>query len=370
MRVNRLHAAMSFLLLAAAAVYATGSGEPDVAGETAAGNQESELTVTDALGRTVSFSDPPERILLAGKAVLFTTNTAYVFPAAKDLIIGTGSTDQGLGDFYPFLDPLHETKLRFANNLGPEQVASALPDVVVLKSYLKSGLGDGIEELGIPVVYVDLETPDAFYRDVSMFGALIGDEKRADTVIGYYRDRVETVTQSIDGTARPNVLLVSYVESDGETVFNVPPAHWLQTMLVETAGGNPVWIETGGGTGGGWRKVNIEQIAVWDPDLVFVVSYRKALPELLTKLRSENSLGTTNARILPFPADYYSWDQPDPRWILGLMWMAKAIHPGLFTDLDMQKETIAFYHEMYRLDEAVVQSAILPRLMPSFSALE
>jgi iron complex transport system substrate-binding protein len=323
------------------------------------------LVVTDAIGRQVNLPNPPLRILLAGKAVLSTTNTAFLFPEARNVIIGTGATDQGMGDMYPLLDPTSDTKMRFANNVGPEQLISARPDVVVLKSYLREGLGSSLEKIGLPVLYVDLETPESFYRDVTMFGTLMGNSQRADEIIGYYQERSELVGSRVEGRVRPRVLLVSYTETDGLLAFNVPPAGWLQTMMVEQAGGEPVWRKDHGGNG--WQKIGLEQIAAWDPDLVLVVSYRVPVSTALPRLQSIMSLGMIDVRILPFPADFYSWDQPDPRWILGLLWTARIINPGLFEDIDMDKEVREFFSAMYGIDSGTIETHILPRLESALS---
>ena len=41
---------------------------------------------------------------------------------------------------------------------GPEQIAPVAPDAIVLKTAAVEGLGEPLEELGIPVVYVGMET--------------------------------------------------------------------------------------------------------------------------------------------------------------------------------------------------------------------
>jgi iron complex transport system substrate-binding protein len=66
--------------------------------------------------------------------------------------------------------------------------------------------------------------------------------------------------------------------------------------------------------------------------------------------------------IYGFPADIFSWDQPDPRWILGVTWLAGKIHPNRFPGLDMERETVQFFGQLYGIDEAVVETQILPRL--------
>ena len=66
--------------------------------------------------------------------------------------------------------------------------------------------------------------------------------------------------------------------------------------------------------------------------------------------------------ISPFPADYLSWDQSDARWILGLQWVARTLHPDIFAELDLREEVFSFYGELYGMDRQTVETAVLPRL--------
>ncbi len=58
----------------------------------------------------------------------------------------------------------------------------------------------------------------------------------------------------------------------------------------------------------------------------------------------------------------YSWDQADPRWILGLTWMPGKVHSELFADLDMKHDITMFYKTLYGLDDASVEPHLQPAL--------
>jgi len=326
------------------------------------------IQLTDAAGRTVVLPAYPERVLLAGKAVVFSTNSCFLFQNAGRIIAGTGVTDQGLGDFYPLMDPRASQKLRFANNAGPEQLLSAKPDVVILKHYLRESLGAAVEELDIPVLYFNSESPETFYDDIEMFGGLFDEMQRAEDIIDYYKTKYALVLNRTKNADKPRVLTVSYSNRDGDTAFSVPSAQWLQTRMVEDAGGTAVWKDDT--SGGGWNKVNLEQAAAWKPDYIFVISYKIPACSVVEELADSPSLGMLGAEILPFPADYYSWDQPDVRWILGLLWSAKVLHPELFSDIDMREELQFFYSFLYGLDNGTVESEILPRVTDCLAIVE
>ena len=94
---------------------------------------------------------------------------------------------------------------------------------------------------------------------------------------------------------KPTVLVIQYSESDGETAFEVPPASYLQTMIVSGSGGVPVWAE-GTEEETGWILVNFEQIAAWDPDMIFVIDYGGNPVETVDTLKANSTLAGTQRR--------------------------------------------------------------------------
>ena len=324
-------------------------------------------SVTEASGPTVVIEELPQRIVIAGKSSLTIVNTFYLFPEAQERLVGVVVGNQPVGDFVSLVDPAWDQKTILAPDAGPEQIAPLAPDVVLLRSFMADSLGRSLAELDVPVVYFDLETPEQYARDVAVLGQLLGNAARAETIRAYYQERLEGVRQDLEGLSseqKPRVLLVQYSDQGGEVAFNVPSAAWLQTMEVELAGGVPVWTEAA--QSGGWTVVNFEQIAAWAPDQIFVVSYRLDSAEIVENLEADPLWQALQAvqdgAIYGFPADIFSWDQPDPRWILGVTWLAGKVHPDRFPGLDMGRETIQFFSKMYGMDEAAVEAQILPGL--------
>jgi iron complex transport system substrate-binding protein len=157
---------------------------------------------------------------------------------------------------------------------------------------------------------------------------------------------------------------LEYSEDGGEVAFSVPPVTWLQTRLVEIAGGDPVWKDLE--MSGGWVVVNLEQIASWDPDIVFLIDYSgnalEIKEQIIVNPILSNFRAVKNDQLFAFGYDYYSWDQPDTRWILGLQWLATKIHPSLTSEIDILAEVESFYSELYGLDQEIIQAEIMPRL--------
>ncbi|MFV1949498.1 MAG: hypothetical protein ACC633_06140 [Anaerolineales bacterium] len=69
-----------------------------------------------------------------------------------------------------------------------------------------------------------------------------------------------------------------------------------------------------------------------------------------------------NDQLFAFAFDFYSWDQPDTRWILGLQWLATKIYPDLTGEIDILAEVNSFYSELYGMDQDTIDAEVIPRL--------
>jgi len=319
--------------------------------------------VVDALGRRLRFREPPRRIVLPGKAVFITADAIHMFPGAGKRIVAAGKADQGAASFISLIDPDIAAKAILTEGSGPEQIAGFRPDLVILKSYLARSLGNPIETLGIPVLYVDFETPDQYFRDLQTLGQLLGQRERAAELIDYYRGSIRRVQRNLQGLEekqKRRVLLLYYSDKDGNVAFAVPPVSWIQTKMTDTAGGIAVWKDANPGQG--WATVTLEQILAWDPDAVFLISYWRNPQDVVRGLQSDPTWNQLRAmktrRVYAFAGDLYSWDQPSPRWILGLIWMAKKLYPERFADVDIMAVAEDFYRVAYGLDSSFFKEKI------------
>ena len=320
-------------------------------------------------------SDVPKsaspRVVTAGKAHFLVLDALYMFAEASEAVVAFGEGMQVGGNFVLLLDPDAGRRSVLAPDVGVEEILAYKPDRVVLKSYLKGGLGRQLEGLGVNVLYVNLESPDQFHRDITALGQLFGNPRRAEQLNRYFEQnlqRIRSQSEGIPESDKPQTLLLYYSSRGGSVSFNVPPKSWLQTGLVQWAGGSPVWLETA--VGSGWQQVSFEQIAAWDPEYVFLVSYHNPVEELKARLLADAKWlelrAVKDERLFAFPVDYLSWDQPDPRWILGLQWLAGKLHPQRFDHPSMEENVREFYSFVYGLSAEQIKHRIVPMIRGDF----
>jgi iron complex transport system substrate-binding protein len=323
------------------------------------------VTITDAIGRTVEFTSYPTKIVVAGKATTLLLSSLFLFPEAAERVVSYEDRSQTGNDFIKTAFPSMANTTLLEMNAGPEQIAPLNPDLVIMKTYMQEKLGTPLDTLGIKVVYLDLETPEQFFKDIRTIGKIFGNSARAEELVTLYQTNDAKIADALKGltdTDKPSVLMLQYSKKGEEVAFSVPPVTWLQTMLVDLAGGRPVWQETV--TDGGWTTVSLEQIAAWNPEVILIVDYKgkavKTVEELKLDPKWQELLAVKNEKIFAFPLDFYSWDQPDSRWGLGELWLASKLHPTRFPELKMQREVTAFYKKYYGLDETFVFDKVIP----------
>ncbi len=334
----------------------------------ASGSQPQSIQFTDAAGRLVQLEGPPHRIVVIGRGPHLILHLLSMFPEGRDRLAGMETRGKSASDFLDLIDPSFKDKKALGVSPGPEEIAALQPDLVFIKGSSAERMSEALAKIKIPVAYLSLETPEEFYRDVANVGIVLENKARAAEITTFFRVRIECIQKVLSGRSekKPRVLLVMATDRGGKYAVQVPAAGWMQTFQVRAAGGIPVWLEAVQKTSG-WTIVNLEQIARWDPDKIFVVVWYSIDPQkLIDSYKTDPQWRALKAvkagELWLFPSDIFGWDSPDPRWILGLMWLAGRIQPDLFKGVDMIGEVHEFYEYLFGLDRTTVDSLILPKI--------
>jgi iron complex transport system substrate-binding protein len=319
-----------------------------------------------ALSGAAAEDKPDQRIICWGRGNSLVLDALYLFPEAANSVIAMGEGTQAGGSFQQLLDPDFADKAVLAMELQPETVASYNPSHVILKGYMRMA-AKNVEALGIPIIYIDMESPEQYDRDLSLMGELFDNEARAEELKTYFKTRrlfVENKAAAIDTRDKPRVLFLYYSMNGGSRSLMVPPSEWLQTRMIEWSGGIPVWLDSV--MGKSWQTVSFEQIAAWNPDTIFLVSYHTDIEVVKQQLETDPLWQMLRAqredRLYAFPGDYLSWDQPDPRWILGLYWIGSKLHPQIFPMTLVEQKLYEFYNTAYNFSRSDVDKLIIPKI--------
>lgn len=296
-----------------------------------------QVTVIDQARRTVDIPGPVEQVVsLYGVATLY----LYALGQQEKLVLGTYvGLKPGSPSWQALLavDPELEGKYT-RRKPSLEEVLAMAPDLVLASAAREQEIADQLSAFAIPVLLLDFETLEGIYQGVELLGAAFGVQERAAALISYYQARLRWVAAAVSqaGEARPRVLFV------GAQPFRVASGDMFQSKMIALAGGTSL----AAGLSGYWRDVNAEQILRWDPEVVFIAPYGKVYPEdLLADPVWRGVTAAESGRIYKMPRIIAPWDVPTPESILGVLWMATRLHPGL--PLDVMGEARSFYRDFF-----------------------
>ncbi|NOX44196.1 MAG: ABC transporter substrate-binding protein [Caldiserica bacterium] len=294
-------------------------------------------TVVDQAGREVVISQPVQRVVsLYGVATMY----LYALGVQERLVLGTYvglkpgspswaalmSVDPGLPDKYAHTRP------------SLEEVLAREPDLVLANPWKDPGVTEEFAAFGVPVVILHAEDVEGIRGATELLGRIFGVEERAAKLLSYLDAMVRAIASAVAGrgTARPRTLFV------GTRPLRVASGEMYQTQLIELAGGDPVAAELRGY----WQDVDIEQVLLWDPEVIFIAPYGRVTPEdLLNDPVWRGISAVRGKRVHKMPWVFSPWDIPTPESFLGLLWMAAKLHPDI--GIDIVAEAEAFYREFY-----------------------
>ena len=112
---------------------------------------------------------------------------------------------------------------------------------------------------------------------------------------------------------------------------------------------------------------NLEQVYAWNPDMIFITNFTTALPKDLY----ENAVGTydwsevkavKDKEVYKLPLGMYRTYTPGIDTPITLLWFAKTAYPDMFADVDLVKETRAYYQDIFgiQLSDEQIKSIYNP----------
>ncbi|AKB51604.1 Periplasmic binding protein [Methanosarcina barkeri str. Wiesmoor] len=314
-------------------------------------DEDTQITIIDALGREVTLDKPAERI-------------AYTHYSVAEVLKAIGAWDRVVArdgyisdeNFYPNLDEIPAIcPARNPLDINYEKTIEAKPDVLILPKFDWYGTTDEIIntlEPDIPVVFVDTLNPDSFCDNVTIIGKVVGNEEQAQEYTDFYSgiyDSIVTKTSQIAPEDRLNVFYKAFSDTPEQ----------IKTYGKDMPGGNEFFNAAGSKNIAGdlpfaygdvdkeWvLKQNIDAIVVmcWDQHYPDVFGYNVNDSEMASEKGKEiqeeimrqdvftHTDAVKNKKVYLLHNELLS----TPRNIIAVAYMAKWFYPDLFPDLDPQ----------------------------------
>ncbi len=245
--------------------------------------------------------------------------------------------------------------MKSGSDINIEEVINLKPDVVFYSTTYPDE-GKMYEEAGIPAVAFspykwEGDAIDTFSGWVELLGEVLNEKDHASGVVTYGREietKIADRIKDLSDDEKPKAfMLFRYANGKINTSGSLHFGQW--------------WLESTGAINVAQDikenipAVNMEQIYQWNPEMIFISNFAPVLPEDLynNAIASDNWSpidAVKNKQVFKFPLGMYRWYPPASDTPLSLLWLAKTIHPELFTDINMDDEIKNYYKQFYNVE--------------------
>jgi len=266
------------------------------------------ITIIDDIGRTVTISKTPERIVsLASSA----TETLYAL-GAGDKLVGRDKYSK-----YPEeVKNVQEVGSGSSPNL--EMIIGLQPDVLFAWPYSRNAIISLEDKM--PVIYIDPRSVDDVLDTIRMIGLVTGKSSEAENLIAEMQNKIDAitdVTKELNKTQRPLV----YYEL-GTPMKTTGPGTFTNELIFMAGGINLAADEPVR-----YPLLSSEYIIERNPDVIIIVSYGASIEEVKNRDGWENINAVKNDRVYKIDTNLVT---SNPRLVQGLEQFAKWFHPDLF----------------------------------------
>jgi iron complex transport system substrate-binding protein len=297
-------------------------------------------TVTDMEGQAVTVPDTPKRVY-----TLSPPDTLLVYAVAPCLLVGWNYPLPGTAapSLAPCVRGLPVLGGFFGQAMTPnkESLIKAAPDLVVSGSMAKPhrGFESFFQELGIPVVHIDSESPEEYPRALRFLGEALDHKERGEALAAYADATLADLRRGLATIPQDKRLTVYYAEggdglyTDGRGSFH--------TLVLDLAGGVNVH-PTPQARRFGMDKVTMETVIAYAPQVILAQD-AACRDMILTSPVWETIPAVQNGRVYLIPDAPLNWFDRPPSFmrLLGVKWLANLLYPETFP-YDMVQETRRF----------------------------
>lgn len=309
-------------------------------------------TVKDAAGRVIEIPQKVTRVFPAGPPAAI-----MLYTLAPELLLGWPRANRA--EELEFLLPEIGSRPEIGRITGRGNTAN-LEAVIALKPDLILDVGSTSqtfvslaarvrEQTGIPYMLLDgrFDATPASYR---ILGKLPGLEARAQALAAYTEETFSTISKRVDAIPMAERPKVYYARGP---------------RGLETGLGGSINVETiellahnvAGAARGGLANVSIEQVLLWNPDVIVTID-RDFAASIGSDPAWKSVSAVKNGRVHLSPKLPFGWVDfpPSVNRLIGLWWLAKIFYPERFLE-DMHKLTRDFYKRFYHVDVSDAQLA-------------
>lgn len=270
------------------------------------------FTVRDMLGRELTLSEPPRRIV-------------SLIPSVTEILYALGGEDRlvGVTDYCDF-PPAARQKPSVGGMITPslEAIVALKPDLVVATTDgNRQDTVEQLQRLKVPVYLVSANRLAEVMEVIARLGELSGRREAVTPLMTRLEQRIRAVTKTVEPLPRPRVLYVLWPEP-----LIVPGRGAIVNELIHLAGGESITA----GDPGTYPRFGLEAAVARAPQVIVLADHGSGRgPILREKWERLTSLPALRAGRI-HSVDGNLLHRYGPRLVDGLEQLARLIHPEAF----------------------------------------
>ena len=304
---------------------------------------DDEILVVDSIGREVAV--PKELNSIAGLDP-FASQIVIMLDKGSLLTstVNGVKRDVLLQQILPGLEDLASTKNSGVFNV--EELLRLETDLIFMKEdeYVNEAERAKLDQAGIPYIVISYDSMASQQEAVSIIGTAIGAEEEAEQFVEYYQQTIEKAKElvsSIPDEQKPTLYhsLNEAVRTDAKESIG---ADW-----IALTGAINVSIDQELTLNDGNSYCTIEQIFVWDPDII-ICNETGVADYILSDEKWQGLRAVVEGNVYQIPIGFSRWGHPSSTETpLAILWLIQLIYPELADDVNLSAEMDYYYTTFY-----------------------
>ena len=345
------------LTVTLAACSSTGTSASSVSSSS---NQEVKVpetvTITDHADRTVEVPTNPEKVAILGIYPLASMLSVYLNSAETIVAMEPASANAAknsvLIDLYPEIGDI-TTDILSGEDLNIEALVALEPEVVYYNAADQADL-EKLENAGITAVAFSptkwkFDVIETYRQWIALLDQIYpSSSKNAKLVDQYSTEIYNMIQETVSTVEQPQKILFLYQYDENAMITS--SSRFFGEWWAKAAGGVNVASDVQAETAN--AKITMENVYEWNPDVIIITNFTKATPDdLYNNAIGSDDWSTVKAvqdhRVYKMPMGTYRTYTPSSDTPMTLLWLAQAVYPELFADLDVKAQVKDYYSQLF-----------------------
>lgn len=290
-------------------------------------------------------------------------NTIITMLGYGDSLVGTSAVAKQIPLFrqsLPHINHVPVVSINNGNELNPEQIIALGTQMLFVPENMQIARPDTLEQAGVKVLAFKANSLAALRERVLQTGDALGPDaqQKAQAYEQYFAHNVDLVASRLKTLPQSDRVRVYHSMGNPLTTTGRPSLNQDWMDLAGAVNIAESWFGPNKRSAG---EVALEQVVNANPQVIVAMNKRDA-DEINSSPQWASVDAVIHNRVVVNPKGMFWWCRETSEEALQFLWLAKALYPERFADIDMVKETRDFYRAFFglQLSDAQISEILYP----------